>query len=84
MIYEVITGGDRHALADDRVGEIAPFDDELQVGVLAGSFSAVLILFSIPITLLGVVSPFAIRLAVITSYSIHYTKLYDGGISRTS
>jgi len=38
--------------------------DELQVGVLAGSFSAVLILFSIPITLLGVVSPFAIRLAL--------------------
>lgn len=38
--------------------------DELQVGVLAGSFTAVLILFSIPITLLGVVSPFAIRLAL--------------------
>jgi predicted membrane-bound spermidine synthase len=38
--------------------------DELQVGVLFGSFSTVLILFSIPITLLGVVSPFAIRLAL--------------------
>jgi len=38
--------------------------DELHVGVLAGSFTAVLILFSIPITLLGVVSPFAIRLAL--------------------
>ena len=38
--------------------------DDLQVGVLAGSFTAVLILFSIPITLLGVVSPFAIRLAL--------------------
>jgi spermidine synthase len=38
--------------------------DELQVGVLAGSFSAVLVLFSIPITLLGVISPFAIRLAL--------------------
>ncbi len=38
--------------------------DELQVGVLAGSFITVLILFSIPITLLGVVSPFAIRLAL--------------------
>ncbi|MFC1997519.1 spermidine synthase [Chloroflexota bacterium] len=38
--------------------------DELQVGVLAGSFTAVLVLFSIPITLLGVVSPFAIRLAL--------------------
>ena len=38
--------------------------DELQVGVLAGSFTTVLILFSLPITLLGVVSPFAIRLAL--------------------
>jgi len=38
--------------------------DDLQVGVLAGSFTTVLILFSIPITLLGVVSPFAIRLAL--------------------
>jgi predicted membrane-bound spermidine synthase len=35
-----------------------------QVGVLFGSFTAVLILFSIPVTLLGVVSPFAIRLAI--------------------
>jgi spermidine synthase len=38
--------------------------DKLQIGVLAGSFASVLILFSIPITLLGVVSPFAIRLAL--------------------
>jgi len=38
--------------------------DDMQVGVLAGSFTTVLILFSIPITLLGVVSPFAIRLAL--------------------
>ncbi|MDX1521495.1 MAG: fused MFS/spermidine synthase [Anaerolineae bacterium] len=34
------------------------------VGVLAGSFIGVLVLFSIPITLLGTVSPFAIRLAL--------------------
>jgi len=38
--------------------------DELQIGVLFGSFSAVLVLFSLPVTLLGVVSPFAIRLAL--------------------
>ncbi len=38
--------------------------DQLQLGVLFGSFSAVLILLIIPITLLGTVSPFAIRLAV--------------------
>jgi spermidine synthase len=36
----------------------------LQVGILGASFIAVLILFSVPITLLGTVSPFAIRLSV--------------------
>ncbi len=35
-----------------------------QAGVAIGSFIAVVILFSIPITLLGCVSPFAIRLAL--------------------
>jgi spermidine synthase len=38
--------------------------DHLRVGVLLGSFTAVLILFVIPITLLGTISPFAIRLAL--------------------
>lgn len=38
--------------------------DHLQVGVLFGSFTAVLVLFSIPVTLLGTISPFAIRLAI--------------------
>ena len=36
----------------------------LDVAVLLGSFVAVLILFSIPVTLLGTISPFAIRLSV--------------------
>lgn len=36
----------------------------LQAGVLAGSFGAVLVLFVIPITLLGTVSPYAIRLSL--------------------
>ena len=36
----------------------------LQVGILGASFVAVLILFSVPITLLGTISPFAIRLSV--------------------
>jgi len=39
--------------------------DQLQIGILAGSFTAVLILFSIPVTLLGTISPFAIRLAIV-------------------
>lgn len=41
--------------------------DNLQMGILLGSFSAVIILFIVPITLLGVVSPFAIRLAISTT-----------------
>src|SRR5512140_2896157 len=36
----------------------------LQVGILGASFIAVLILFSVPVTLLGMISPFAIRLSV--------------------
>jgi spermidine synthase len=38
--------------------------EALSVGILAGSFIAVLVLFSVPITLLGTISPFAIRLLV--------------------
>ena len=36
----------------------------LDVAVLIGSFVAVLVLFSVPVTLLGTISPFAIRLSV--------------------
>ncbi len=38
--------------------------DSLELGVLFGSFTAVMILFVIPIILLGTSSPFAIRLAI--------------------
>jgi spermidine synthase len=38
--------------------------DQLQLGLMGGSFIAVLILFSVPVTLLGTASPFAIRLAI--------------------
>lgn len=41
--------------------------DQLQLGILIGSFTAVLILFSVPVTLLGTISPFAIRLAITDS-----------------
>ncbi len=36
----------------------------LDVAVLFGSFAAVLVLFSVPVTLLGTISPFAIRLSL--------------------
>ncbi len=38
--------------------------ERLDAAVMAGSFIAVLVLFSVPVTLLGCVSPFAIRLAI--------------------
>ena len=38
--------------------------DQLQMGILFGAFVSVLALFSVPVTLLGTISPFAIRLAV--------------------
>jgi spermidine synthase len=48
--------------------------DHLQVGILFGAFTAVLILFIVPITLLGMISPFAIRLALRDSREV-------GGVS---
>jgi spermidine synthase len=38
--------------------------DQLQMGALIGSFAVVMVLFVVPITLLGTASPFAIRLAI--------------------
>jgi spermidine synthase len=38
--------------------------DTLQVGVLAGAFVGVLVLFTVPITLFGMISPFAIRISM--------------------
>jgi spermidine synthase len=38
--------------------------DALEMGILFGSFVAVILLFIIPVTLLGTASPFAIRLAI--------------------
>ena len=38
--------------------------DGLQIGVLAGAFVGVLVLFTVPVTLFGMISPFAIRLSM--------------------
>jgi spermidine synthase len=38
--------------------------DNLRIGIIAGAFGGVLILFCVPITLMGMISPFAIRLSI--------------------
>lgn len=38
--------------------------DNLQIGIIAGAFVGVLVLFTIPVTLMGMISPFAIRLSL--------------------
>ena len=38
--------------------------DNLQIGIIAGAFVGVLVLFTIPVTLMGMISPFAIRLSI--------------------
>ncbi|HZW05189.1 MAG TPA: fused MFS/spermidine synthase [Anaerolineaceae bacterium] len=38
--------------------------DQLELGVLAGSFTVVMVLFIVPVVLLGTASPFAIRLSI--------------------
>lgn len=38
--------------------------DQLELGVLAGSFTVVMVLFIVPVVLLGTASPFAIRLLI--------------------
>ena len=40
--------------------------DGLEIGILLGAFTGVLILFSLPVILLGTISPFAIRLSMRT------------------
>jgi len=44
--------------------------NELQLGIMFGSFTVVMILFVIPVTLLGTASPFAIRLAATDSRNL--------------
>jgi spermidine synthase len=55
--------------------------DELQMGILFGSFTSVLILLAIPMTLMGTASPFAIRLAIQDTASVGSTSGRIYGIS---
>ena len=43
--------------------------DQLQIGLLAGSFVTILILFIVPMTLIGMVSPFALKLTITDTQS---------------
>jgi spermidine synthase len=38
--------------------------DNLQIGIIAGAFIGVIVLFTVPVTLMGMISPFAIRLSM--------------------
>lgn len=64
MAWAAFTAGLIPAIARPVLRLAAGAFDQLQVGILFGSFTAVLILFSVPVTLLGTTSPFAIRLAI--------------------
>lgn len=43
----------------------AAASDQLNLGIMAGAFIGTLVLFSVPIVLLGMVSPFAIRISIV-------------------
>src|SRR5215813_7431765 len=68
-LYRIITWGAFFSglvplIARPVLGAAAQAVYGFEAGVAVGSFIAVLVLFSLPVTLLGCVSPFAIRLAV--------------------
>lgn len=67
LSWAAFTAGLAPLLARPALPFAAAAFDELQIGVLVGSFIAVLILFSVPVTLMGAVSPFVIRLSIIDS-----------------
>jgi len=64
MIWGAFTAGLAPLVSRPVLRGAAEAFDQLQVGILFGSFTTILILFSIPITLLGTISPFAIRLSI--------------------
>ena len=64
ILWGAFTAGAAALVARPVLRAAADAFDELQLAVLAGSFVSVLVLFIVPVTLLGTVSPFAIRLAL--------------------
>lgn len=64
LIWGAFTAGIVPFIARPVLYAAADAFDQLQVGVLLGAFSAVLVLLVVPVTLLGTVTPFAIRLVI--------------------
>lgn len=64
ILWGAFTAGAAALIARPVLRAAADAFDKLALAVLAGSFVSVLVLFIIPVTLLGTVSPFAIRLAL--------------------
>ncbi len=64
ILWGAFTAGAAALVARPVLLAAADAFDQLALGVLGGSFVSVLVLFIIPVTLLGAVSPFAIRLAL--------------------
>lgn len=64
LSWGAFTSGLVPFLAHPVLSRAADAFDQLQIGFLFGSFAGVLVLFAVPVTLLGMVSPFAIRLLI--------------------
>jgi spermidine synthase len=64
MAWGAFTAGLAPVIASPVLRMAANAFDKLELGVLAGSFVSVLVLLSVPVILLGMTSPFAIRLSI--------------------
>ncbi len=64
LLWASFTSGIVPLIAQPVLFRAAQAVERLNAAVMAGSFLSTLVLFSVPVTLLGCVSPFAIRLAI--------------------
>ena len=67
ILWGAFSAGIVPAIARPVLYAAADAFDQLQIGVLLGAFSAILVLLVVPITLLGTVSPYVIRLVLTDS-----------------
>jgi spermidine synthase len=68
LIWGAFTAGIVPFIARPVLYAAADAFDQMQLGILLGSFTAVLILLIVPVTLLGTVSPYVIRLILKDSH----------------